>query len=206
MERQDVFKRWPDIFKRLIGTLGVAGVLLAGCASGPPRLPDHSDPAAAACQWTAPEAGSLRYLRRVIAALEADDFVIVESEVRLGLVTAQRSRILAGYGMPGYQPLFGLSGFFGLGGHRSTGMAISLNRSFGDDPTQVERVSVLARDTQVSLTRDLQIVEADGRLRSGRVVASEEFCRTLHEAIDRLSDLQPLGLQSPGLTQEERAL
>ncbi|MGB8713041.1 MAG: hypothetical protein WCD50_07935, partial [Onishia taeanensis] len=97
---------------------------------------------------------------------------------------------------------FGLSSFFGLGGgHRSAGMAINLNRSFGYDPTQVERVSVLARDAQVNTTRDLQVVEADGRLRSGRVVASDEFCRALHEAIDRLSDLQP-----PDFRPEERAL
>jgi len=184
----------------------MAAMLLAGCASGPPRLPDHANLPAAACQWTAPEAGSFDYLRRVITALEADDFVIVESEARLGLVTAQRSRILAGYGMPGYQPLpFGLSGFFGLGGgHHSAGMAINLNRSFGDDPTQVERVSVLARDAQVKTTRDIQVVEADGRLRSGRVVASDEFCRALHEAIDRLSDLQPSGFQPPDFTPEER--
>lgn len=194
MERHGVGKGWLGVSKR-IGAVGVAGMLLAGCASGPPRLPEHSEPAAAACQWPAPEAGTFRYLRQVIAALESDDFVIIESEAQLGLVTAQRSRILAGYGMPGYQPLFGLSGFFGLGGHRSAGMAINLNRSFGDDPTQVERVSVLARDARVSVTRDLQIVEADGRLRSGRVVASDAFCGALHEDIDRLADLVPPGVK-----------
>lgn len=129
----------------------------------------------------------------MITALEADDFVIVETEARLGLVTAQRSRILTGYGAPWYEPVpFGLSGFFGLGGgHHSAGMAISLNRSFGVDPTQVERVSVVARDTHVRATRDLQIVEADGRLRSARVAASDAFCRALREAIARLPDLPP---------------
>ncbi|WP_458524542.1 hypothetical protein [Onishia taeanensis] len=172
-------------------TAGVIGILLlAGCASGPARLPDPSVSPAPACQWAAPDAGSLGYLRRVMTALEADGFVIVATEARLGLVTAQRSRIMAGYGVPWHAPgSGGLSGFFGLGeGHHSAGMAINLNRSFGVDPTQVERVSVLARDAEVRVVRDLQVVEADGRLRSGRVVASEAFCRALRDAMARLPE------------------
>ena len=193
---------------RGVGVLGMAGgLLLAGCASGPAHLPQPSDSPAPACQWEADDAGSLGYLRRVIAALEADDFVIVETEAQLGLVTAQQSRLLAGYGAPWYEPWpFGLSGFFGLGrGHHSAGMAINLNRSFGVDPTQVERVSVVARDTQVRATRDIQIVEADGRLRSSQVATSDEFCRELRDAISRQPDLET-ALESgiePALPQQE---
>ncbi|WP_192036045.1 hypothetical protein [Halomonas sp. YLGW01] len=165
-------------------------MLLAGCTSAPAYLPEPTVAPVEGCQWTAPEAGSLGYLRRVMAALEADDFVIVETEARLGLVTAQRSRVLAGYGAPWHEPMpFGLSGAFGLGaGHHRAGMAINLNRSFGVDPTQIERISVVARDKWVRVSRDLQVVEADGRLRSGRVVPSEAFCRALREALARLPE------------------
>lgn len=199
---------------RWVGVLGMTGgLLLAGCASGPAHLPQPPESPASACQWEADDAGSLGYLRRVIAALEADDFVIVETEAQLGLVTAQQSRLLAGYGTPWYEPWpFGLSGFFGLGrGHHSAGMSINLDRSFGVDPTQVERVSVVARDTQVRATRDIQVVEADGRLRSSQVATSDAFCRELRDAVIRQPDLETnleTELESgiePGLPQQESA-
>lgn len=152
---------------------------LAGCQAAPSRLPEAEPPPAAACRWASP-AG----LARVVAALEAEGFVIRHTEASLGLVSAERSRRVVFHGAP--EP-----DIFLLGRHGPLGGGVLVGGGLGvldDEASEIERVSVVVGGATVRVSRDLRLFDWRGELRRARTASDAGFCRELREAIRRRAE------------------
>lgn len=162
----------------------VAG--LGGCqnmAAYDPLGRDVGSPLPEACQWPA-EADATARVRATVEALEAQGYRIETTEVALGLVSAERSAAQPGLGAVD-RPFWGRSGFWGYYGMGSRhGYSLGYAQRFGGDPVRIQRVSVVAADDVVRVTRDSRVVDIDGYLIDARPDNSATFCASLREAID----------------------
>ncbi|MDY7117803.1 hypothetical protein RAN53_15760 [Halomonas sp. SSL-5] len=162
---------------------------LAGCQTVPATLPVAEPPPAAACQWPVDEASPREVLARAVTALEDDGFLIRHTATAPALVSAERTRILPGYG-DRYDTWErrGVFGGIGLGGGRS-GIGGGVMIGFGGvgsltrDATELERVSLLVSGGEVRVSRDLQVIDWRGELVEARSASSEAFCGGLHRAM-----------------------
>ncbi|GAB2793239.1 hypothetical protein GCM10027040_19370 [Halomonas shantousis] len=159
---------------------------LGGCQALSPSDPLAVQPQAALpeeCQWQA-QGDSLAWLRATSEALEAEGYVIRDTDAELGLVSAERSTAQPGLGAVD-RSFWGRSGFwgsFGLGGRH--GYSLGYFQRFGGDPVRIERVSVTAPGDIVRVTRDSQVVDIDGYLLDARPDMSASFCQRLRESIE----------------------
>ncbi|MFQ3789470.1 hypothetical protein [Halomonas sp. A29] len=163
--------------------------LLAGCQATPTVLPSAEPRPAAECRWEADGIEPREWVRRALNALEADDFVVRNTELALGMVSAERTRTIPGYGdrYDSWERT-GFFGGFGLGGGRgvSSGVMIGFGGAGGSitqDATQLERVSVVADPGWVRVSRDIQVIDWRGELRESRSASDTAFCRSLHQAM-----------------------
>ncbi|GHE22149.1 hypothetical protein [Halomonas urumqiensis] len=164
-------------------------LVLAGCQTAPTELPVASPAPAAECRWQATDASPQESLRRSVSALEAEGFLIRHTDLTLGLVSAERTRILPGYG-DRYDPWerAGMFGSVGVGGGRG-GVASGVMIGFGGvgsltrDATQLERVSVLSGEADVRVSRDIQLIDWRGELVESRNGSDSEFCQRLRQGI-----------------------
>lgn len=164
-------------------------LVLAGCQTAPSELPPASPAPAPECHWQASGTSPQEALRRSVAALEAEGYLIRHTDLTLGLVSAERTRILPGYG-DRYDPWerTGMFGSVGVGGGRG-GVATGVMIGFGGvgsltrDATQLERVSVLSGENDVRVSRDIQLIDWRGELIESRSGSDSEFCRRLHQGI-----------------------
>ncbi|MFP4264166.1 MAG: hypothetical protein ACLFRS_12485 [Halomonas sp.] len=162
---------------------------LAGCQTLPDTLPMADPPPAAACRWSAGGGEHGEVLRRAVDALEADGFLIRHTATAPALVSAERTRILPGYG-DRYDDWerSGVFGGVGLGGGRG-GVGAGVMIGFGGvgsltrDATELERVSLLVSGDEVRVSRDLQIIDWRGELVEARSASTEAFCRDLRRAM-----------------------
>lgn len=170
---------WPLLFM----------LALAGCQTVPATLPMAEPPPAAACRWPAAAEPPGEILRRAVVALEDDGFLIRHTATAPALVSAERTRILPGYG-DRYDDWerHGVFGGIGLGGG-SGGIGGGVMIGFGGvgsltrDATQLERVSLLVSGSEVRVSRDLQIIDWRGELVETRSASTEAFCSDLHRAM-----------------------
>ncbi|MDV6318005.1 hypothetical protein [Chromohalobacter sp. HP20-39] len=159
---------------------------LGGCqglASYDPLGRDVASPLPEACHWPAEGSAKAR-VRATADALEAQGYRIEQTEVALGLVSAARSVAQPGLGAVD-RPFWGRSGFwgrYGLGGRN--GYSLGYFQSFGGDPVRLQRVSVVAAEGIVRVTRDSRVVDVDGYLIDARPDNSAAFCAALHDDID----------------------
>ncbi|MFC3283286.1 hypothetical protein [Litchfieldella rifensis] len=161
-------------------------VWLAGCASGPATLPEDMSPPAAECRWEQQLAGA-EANEPVVAALEAQGFTIRDTNSDLGLVSAERTRVIYGYHRY-YDPwpYGGWYGFYGLGSRHYMGGGIGLGfgTSVGGSAQRQERVSVVADGEWVQVSRDVRVVDIDGVTRESYTASDADFCRELRTTID----------------------
>ncbi|SDO51221.1 hypothetical protein SAMN04487957_10780 [Halomonas shengliensis] len=162
---------------------------LAGCQTVPSTLPVAEPPPAAACRWPVGEASPREILARAVDALEAEGFLIRHTATAPVLVSAERTRLLPGYGSR-YDDWerHGVFGGIGLGGG-SGGIGGGVMIGFGGvgsltrDATQLERVSLLVSGQEVRVSRDLQVIDWRGRLVEARSASTEAFCQALRRAM-----------------------
>lgn len=167
----------------------LALVALAGCQTVPATLPVAEPPPAAACVWPGAGVPATETLRRAVVALEEEGFLIRHTATTPALVSAERIRILPGYGSR-YDDWErrGVFGGIGLGGGRGGfggGVMIGFGGvgSLARDATELERVSLLVSGGEVRISRDLQIIDWRGELAESRSASSEAFCDDLHRAM-----------------------
>lgn len=162
-------------------------LLLAGCAAGPATLPEQMSSPVAACRWESSQAGT-EANRRTVEALEQLGYTIRDTDSELGLVSAERRQTVPGYDR--YYDDWPMSGWYGRHafgiGHRGggSGVVIGFNQRIGGNAERLERVSVLADGEQVRVTRDMQIIDADGVMRESRSASTEAFCQELRSTLD----------------------
>ncbi|SDL43115.1 hypothetical protein SAMN05661010_01694 [Modicisalibacter muralis] len=158
--------------------------LLTGCQGlgGQDPLGRSPEPLPRECEW--PRDGDVSredWLRATIAALEARGFTIRNTEVELGVVSAERTTRLPGLGAVD-RPWFGFSSLWGGFGSGS-GVGLGFGTHFGGDPMQVERLSVVSSDTTVRVTRDSSVIDPSGYVVDARADNHGDFCRELNESI-----------------------
>lgn len=169
-------------------------LVLAGCQTTPSTLPMADPRPAAECRWPVAGDSSESLLRRAVSALEADGFLVRHTDMSLGLVSAERTRTLPGYG-DFYDPWerSGFFGHYGLGGRRggfSSGVGVIVGfggaSSFSRDATELERVSLMAGTEEVRVSRDIQLFDRWGELRQSRSASDSDFCSHLRSAIEAM--------------------
>ena len=184
---------WPPVWNKVRGKAlvgGLAALLLAGCQTTPSTLPVAEPRPAAACTWPLGDQEPRELLRASVDALEAEGFLIRHTDLALGLVSAERTRILPGYGdRHDRWESRGVFGGIGIGGGRggvSSGVMIGFGGvgSLTRDATQLERVSLLAGDGEVRISRDIQVIDWRGELAEARSASSADFCQRLRDAIE----------------------
>lgn len=164
-------------------------LVLAGCQTVPSTLPVAEPPPAAACRWPAEGAAPREVLRRAVTALEQDGFLIRHTALAPAVVSAERTRVLPGYGGR-YDDWerHGMFGGVGIGGGRGRvagGMMIGFGGvgSVTRDATQLERVSLLAGDETIRVSRDIQLIDWRGELLEARSASTDDFCGRLRDAM-----------------------
>ncbi|MGJ7459167.1 hypothetical protein ACR80S_13140 [Halomonas sp. MA07-2] len=167
----------------------VTVLMLAGCQTTPSTLPAAEPRPAAECRWPVGDWAPRALLAGAVAALEAEGFLIRHTDLALGLVSAERTRILPGYG-DRYDrwDSRGMFGGIGIGGGRggvSSGVMIGFGGvgSLTRDATELERVSLLAGDGEVRVSRDIQLIDWRGELAEARSASTADFCQRLRSAI-----------------------
>ncbi|CAN0566916.1 unnamed protein product, partial [Ectocarpus sp. 12 AP-2014] len=143
-------------------------LVLAGCQTIPDHLPKAEPAPAASCYFstnkptraeTALEASIA--LKTSVDVLTEWGFTLTSTDTTLGLISASRERALHGYYDPydnayGYgrgMRVFGGLGF-GRGGGSVIGMGGGFGRGIGQQPIEVERVSLLVNDEHVRISEE----------------------------------------------------
>ncbi|BBI72118.2 hypothetical protein HAALTHF_18680n [Vreelandella aquamarina] len=122
-----------------------------------------------------------------IDVLEAWGFSLETTDTELGLVSASRERELIGYYDRydydyGYGSGFRLFGGFGIGRGVGIGVGGSFGPGFGQQPVEVERVSLLARDGHLRISRDIRRFDHLGDLRESYSASNDDFCGRFQDA------------------------
>ncbi|MGC3873721.1 hypothetical protein ACPF7Z_10665 [Halomonas sp. GXIMD04776] len=173
--------------------LPLIALVLTGCQSlaSPDPLARNVEATPAPCTWSrSDQASQDLWLRAAVESLEARRYVIRHTDAQLGVVSAERSARQPGLGAVD-RPLLGGSSVWGSVGRRS-GFSVGFGTGFGggfgggyaDDPIEIERLSVIIEDQQVSITRDASIVDAGGYVVDSRPQNRSDFCRELSASIE----------------------
>lgn len=163
------------------------GLAIAGCQSGPgPLAPGASAALPAACSWPRrSEASSKAWMQAGIAELEARGFSVRNTDLTLGVVSAERSTRQPGRGAIDHPWYDGISFWGGSRRHSTTGFGLGIGVGGGfDDPVQVERVSLVIGDESLKMTRDSSVVDAAGYVIDARAYNRDAFCREVSGAIE----------------------
>lgn len=176
-------------------------LLLMGCQTVPDRLPQAEPAPAASCYFpigasttvavTTPDALAQDVLTQSVTVLEAWGFELVSTDTRLGLVSASRQRDLIGYYDPydnayGYGQGMRVFGGIGLGrGGSSVGLGIGggFGGGVGQQPVEVERVSLFVNDGYVRISRDIRRFDHLRDLRESYSASNEDFCQRFQAAL-----------------------
>ncbi|WP_110670461.1 hypothetical protein [Salinicola halophilus] len=147
------------------------------------------------CQWQAGDADPLARLRATRDVVESRGYVILDTDVTLGVVSAERRTRQPGLGA--LNSPFGRTGLWGgVGFGGRSGYGIGLSQGFGygydSDPIRVERLSVATPSTITYVDRDSVVVDRDGYLIDARSDNHQGVCRELRQAIEsRLTTATP---------------
>ncbi|MBZ9559177.1 MULTISPECIES: hypothetical protein [unclassified Modicisalibacter] len=170
---------------RRIGTLlPLLGLLLGGCqAVGHDPLTQPAADMPASCTWLR-DAGVSReaWVRAAIPELEARGFTVRSTDLELGVVSAERTRRQPGMGAID-EPWFAGTSLWSSFGRRSA-VGVGYGVHLGDDPVQVERLSLVVGEDSVSLTRDSSVIDTDGYVVDARPYNRDAFCREVSGAIE----------------------
>lgn len=165
----------------------IVGLAIAGCQTGPgPLASGASASPPAACSWPRrTQASTQAWLRAGIAELEARGFSIRNTDLALGVVSAERSTRQPGRGAVDRPWHDGLSFWGGSSRHSASGFGLGIGVGGGfDDPVQIERVSLVVGDDTIKMTRDSSVVDGDGYVIDARGYNRDVFCREVSGAIE----------------------
>lgn len=164
-------------------------LVLAGCQTVPDRLPQAEPPPATSCYFafdTPVEAtsSSEMALKASVDVLTEWGFTLNSTDTTLGLVSASRERALHGYYDP-YDNAYGygrgMRVFGGLGLGRGGGIGIGMGAGFGggigQQPVEVERVSLLVNNAHVRISRDVRRFDHVGDMRESYSASNDDFCQ-----------------------------
>ena len=164
-------------------------LVLAGCQTVPDRLPQAEPSPAASCYFafdTPIETTSSREtaLKASVDVLTEWGFTLSSTDTTLGLVSASRERALHGYYDP-YDNAYGygrgMRVFGGLGLGRGGGIGIGMGGGFGggigQQPVEVERVSLLVNNDHVRISRDVRRFDHVGDMRESYSASNDDFCQ-----------------------------
>lgn len=170
---------------------------LAGCQAVPDRLPQAEPAPAASCYFsigtpTNAFATSETPLKTSVEVLMAWGFTLTSTDSALGLVSATRERPLHGYYDP-YDNAYGygrgMQVFGGLGIGRGSGVGIGIGTGFGggigQQPVEVERVSLLVNDADIRISRDIRRFDHAGDLRESYSASNDDFCRRFQTSFEQ---------------------
>jgi len=139
-----------------------------------------------ACRWPA-SGDPLERLRATRDALESQGYAILDTDAKLGLVSAERKTSQPGLGAVN-SPFgrTGLWGGFGLGGRNgySLGVFQNFGGGYNTDPVQIERVSVVTPEATTLVDRDSVVVDYNGYLIDARSYNQPSFCQQLRQDIE----------------------
>ncbi|WP_249975927.1 hypothetical protein [Vreelandella olivaria] len=161
-------------------------LLLAGCQTVPDRLPQAEPVPAAACYFPAGSASTnIDLVSQSVAVLEEWGFKLDSTDTALGLVSASRQRELVGYYDP-YDNAYGygrgMRMFGGVGLGRGSGIGLGFGGGIGQQPVEVERVSLLVTDGYVRISRDIRRFDHLGDLRESYSASNDDFCQRFQSA------------------------
>ncbi|APX94488.1 hypothetical protein BWR19_16960 [Halomonas sp. 1513] len=175
-------------------------VTLAGCAAGPATLPEHRGGAPAECRWALGDDERGAVTRAAVDVLEREGYRITHTEASMGIVSAERSRVLPGYGARyddrwsrGSGVFGSIGGGVGSGGQVSVGSGVGFGIGVGGgragygggfpaDATRIERVSLVVPREQVLVSQDSRVIDAEGAVRESRS-GDASLCRAIEQAV-----------------------
>jgi len=165
---------------------------LAGCQVVPDRLPQAEPAPAASCYFSInTSTNAAADALQASAALETSINVLTEwgftlnsTDTALGLVSASRERPLHGYYDPydnayGYgrgMRVFGGVGF-GRGISSGVGIGMGYGGGIGQQPIEVERISLLVHNDHVRISRDVRRFDHVGDMRESYSASNDDFCQ-----------------------------
>ncbi len=163
---------------------------LAGCQVTPDRLPQAEPAPAASCYF--PSTGE-RALETSVAILSEWGFTLNSTDTTLGLVSASRERALHGYYDPydsayGYGRGMRLFGGLGVGGRSGIGIGfggVGFGGGVGQQPVEVERVSLFSNDAHIRISRDIRRFDHVGDLRESYSASNDDFCRRFQTTFEQ---------------------
>lgn len=177
--------------RRLISFSGLlAAGFLSGCQGFMPASPIASHEPyqlLQSCQWPA-EQDVLASMKAVSQSLALNGYNIVDTDAKLGLVSAERRTRRYGLdswaspwpsawdrrfghfnrGPFGFYSRFGNRGYYG---------------GYDYDAVQIDRVSIVTPDKITYVTRDSRVVSYDGYLIDARSNNREDFCQFVHQSM-----------------------
>jgi len=162
----------------------LVALIVSGCQATPTALPVAEPPPAPECRWEVPGAAPRALVRAAVTALETEGFVIRDTDLSLGTVSADRSeRIPAHLNPYADWPDPTWYGHYGIWrGGFATGMALGFG-SLRHEATRLERVSVVVDGDRVRVSRDTQVIDWRGDVRELRGASDDDFCRGLRSAL-----------------------
>ncbi|HSP32051.1 MAG TPA: hypothetical protein VLO13_08620 [Halomonas sp.] len=138
---------------------------------------------------------SITALESSVDILTEWGFTLNSTDTTLGLVSASRERQLHGYYDP-YDNAYGYGGgmrvFGGLGFGRGGGSGIGIGmgggfgRGIGQQPVEVERVSLLVNNDHVRISRDIRRFDHVGDLRESYSASNDDFCQRFQTRFEQV--------------------
>lgn len=164
--------------------------LLAGCQAVPDRLPKADPAPAASCYFpigsTETVDNNVELVSQSVAVLEEWGFKLDSTDTALGLISASRQRDLVGYYDPydyAYGYGRGMRVFGGVGLGRGAGIGLGFGGGIGQQPVEVERVSLLVDEGHVRIARDIRRFDHLGDLRESYSANNQDFCQRFQSAL-----------------------
>lgn len=175
-------------------------IALVGCASVPATLPTQVAQVPAECRWPLADIDRVTLTRTAVSVLEAEGYDITHTNTQLGVVSAERSKVLPGYGVR-YDDywtrgsgIFGsIGGGVGGGGRISVGSGVGIGVGVGGgrvgygggfpaDAVRVERVSLAAPGEHIVVSQDSRVIDAEGAVRESHSGGNTALCQAIHRA------------------------
>lgn len=163
---------------------------LSGCQVVPDRLPQAEPAPTASCYFPAPHEEALE---ASVEVLTEWGFTLNSTDTTLGLISASRERALHGYYDP-YDDVYGygrgmrMFGGLGIGGGSGIGFGlggIGFGGGVGQQPVEVERVSLFFNDAYIRISRDIRRFDHWGDLRESYSASNDDFCQRFQATFER---------------------
>lgn len=159
---------------------------LAGCQVTPDRLPQAEPAPSAACYF--PSADD-RTLETSVDILTEWGFTLTSTDTSLGLISASRERELHGYydSYDDYGRGMRMFGGLGIGSGSGIGFGggVGFGGGIGQQPVEVERVSLFINDAHIRISRDIRRFDHVGDLRESYSASNDDFCRRFQATFEQ---------------------